>query len=76
MAAVYFIAGVVLIVKSYSTAQQLQAGIIGWVLCGYSIYRIVSRVMLLKKAKSVGFFLLRMVRRKLIKCTNVALAAN
>jgi len=32
--------------------------------------------MLLKKAKSVGFFLLRMNRVKLIKCTNVALAAN
>ena len=32
--------------------------------------------MLLKKAKRVGFFLLRINPIKLIKCMNVALAAN
>ena len=49
MAAIYFIAGLILILYSYTAEDQFQAGIIGWVLCGYSIYRAVSRLRVLNK---------------------------
>jgi len=51
MSAVYIIAGIILILKGNSTNDTFQAGLIGWILCGYGVYRILSRVMLNKNSE-------------------------
>ncbi len=54
MAAIYFSAGVFILYKGYSGAVTDNTIIIGWLLCIYGTYRIVSKLLSLKKAEKVN----------------------
>jgi len=45
VAAIYIAAGLVLIWKDDSEGQSFQPAMIGWILCSYGGYRIISRLL-------------------------------
>ncbi len=54
MAAIYFLAGVFILYKGYSGADTGNTIIIGWLLCIYGTYRLVSKWLSFKKVEKVN----------------------
>ena len=53
MATIYFLAGVVILIKSYSADTVDNTVILGWLLCIYGAYRLVSSWISFRKADKV-----------------------
>jgi hypothetical protein len=53
MATIYFLAGVLILIKGYSGDSVDNIIIIGWLLCIYGTFRLVSKILSFKKADKV-----------------------
>jgi hypothetical protein len=49
MASIYIAAGGVILYKSYTDPDSSNVKIIGWLLCAYGIFRLVSKLIALRK---------------------------